>query len=167
MVLWDGYAGHVCNWKNQLTPGLILYLWLSKVLANERRRYTRNVSSHWLRPCLDIQTILLQISFFSESFVNNLLPVVFIQGKAPIHCALVTPYGFVELGSSLFRVLAFHLLGTKPLLEPIRTVCQLNPEEQIQWHMNQNTNVFIQWNFSENIVCEMSASPVLNVSSWV
>ena len=35
-------------------PATVLYLSLSKVLANERRRYMCNVFSHWLRPCLVI-----------------------------------------------------------------------------------------------------------------
>ena len=40
-----------------LVPCLVSFDWLTgaigKVLANERRRYLRNVFSHWLRPCLD------------------------------------------------------------------------------------------------------------------
>ena len=31
--------------------GPVFYLWRSKILANERRRYICNVFSHWLRPC--------------------------------------------------------------------------------------------------------------------
>ena len=34
--------------------GTVFYLWLSKVSANERRRYICNVFSHWLRPCSTI-----------------------------------------------------------------------------------------------------------------
>ena len=37
--------------KKLAYPGFIFYPCLSKVLANERRRYICNVFSHWLRPC--------------------------------------------------------------------------------------------------------------------
>ena len=39
------------HWEDHSWSGPIFYLWLSKVLANERRRYLCNVFSHWLRPC--------------------------------------------------------------------------------------------------------------------
>ena len=34
--------------------------------------------------------------------------------------------------------------------------CQLEPQEQIQWNFNQNTNRIIHENASENIVWEMA-----------
>ena len=37
--------------------GSVLYLWLSKVSANERWLYICNIISHWLRPCSAIDRI--------------------------------------------------------------------------------------------------------------
>ena len=46
----------------------ILYLWLCKVSANERRHYMCNVFSHWPRPCIVIDRKLM-ILWYYRSFI--------------------------------------------------------------------------------------------------
>ena len=53
--------------------------------------------------------------------------------------------------------MACRLFGAKPLSQPMLGYCQLNPQEQLQWNYNQNTEIFIEENAFENIVCEMAA----------
>ena len=54
VICWCRKLFHFkCNFWAAMhhTQGPFSYLWLSKVLANERRRYICNVFSHWPRPC--------------------------------------------------------------------------------------------------------------------
>ena len=43
--------------------------------------------------------------------------------------------------------------------------CELDPQEQVELNFNQNTQLFIHENASENIVCEMAA--ILSRERWV
>ena len=46
---------------------------------------------------------------------------------------------------------------TKPSPEPILTYCQLDPQEKkLQSNSNQNSNIFIEQNAFENVVCSLS-----------
>ena len=46
---------------------------------------------------------------------------------------------------------------TKPLSEPVLTYCQLDPKEHISMNFIRNSNIFIQENMFENVVCQMVA----------
>ena len=61
------------------------------------------------------------------------------------------------IGSALIEIMACRLFGTQPLSQPMLGYCQLDPCEQIRWNFNQNTQLFIQENAYENIICEMMA----------
>ena len=68
-----------CFWVQDSGP--IFYLWLSKVLANERRCYKCNIFSHWLRPCsaiyreqaLNLYVVLCQKQV-SRAGTSNYIP---------------------------------------------------------------------------------------------
>ena len=54
--------------------------------------------------------------------------------------------------------MACHLVGGKPLSEPMLPYCQLDPKEHISViFFIQNSEIFIQENPFENVVCEMVA----------
>ena len=57
-------------------------------------------------------------------------------------------------------------IGSDNGLPPIRRqaiistnagLLSIEPQEQLQWNYNQNTEIFIEENAFENIVCEMAA----------
>ena len=52
MMTLENTSGCPCGAARKLSlSGPIFYLWLSKISANERRRYFCSVFSHWLIPC--------------------------------------------------------------------------------------------------------------------
>ena len=53
--------------------------------------------------------------------------------------------------------MACCLIGTKPLLEPMLTYCQVDPLKNIQYNFNQNYNIFIHENVVENVDYETPA----------
>ena len=53
--------------------------------------------------------------------------------------------------------MAGRLVGANPLSESVRGYCQSDPRNKLQWNFNQNTNIFIHENTSENIVSEKAA----------
>ena len=53
--------------------------------------------------------------------------------------------------------MACHLIGAKPLSEPMPDYCQLDPWEHISMKINQNTAIFIEENAHENVVYEMAS----------
>ena len=53
--------------------------------------------------------------------------------------------------------MAYRLDGAKPLYEPMYEYCLLNPREQTSVKFNRNSNIFIQENALENVVCEMAS----------
>ena len=67
--------------------------------------------------------------------------------------------------SALVQIMACRLFGAKPLFKPMLSYCQLDPKEQTSLIFNRNTNLFINQNASENIVCEMAT--ILSRGRWV
>ena len=61
--------------------------------------------------------------------------------------------------------MACRLVGAKPLSIPVLGYCQLDPRNNLRWIFYQNTNLFIQENASENIVCKKAA--ILSRGRWV
>ena len=60
--------------------------------------------------------------------------------------------------SGLAQRMACRLFGTKPLSKPLLVYCQLDLRNKLKWTFNnQNTELSILENASENIVCEMAA----------
>ena len=57
--------------------------------------------------------------------------------------------------------MACRLVGANPLSELVLEYCWLDPRNKLQWNFNRNSNIFIQENALENVVCEMA--PIL---SW-
>ena len=53
--------------------------------------------------------------------------------------------------------MARRLVGAKPLSELMLKYCKLDPKEQIQWNSNRNSNIVIQENALESVVCEMAS----------
>ena len=66
------------------------------------------------------------------------------------------------IGSALAQIMACRLDGTKPLSEPMLTICQLDPKKYISM---KYSSVFIQENAFEHVICEMAA--ILHRGSWV
>ena len=62
---------------------------------------------------------------------------------------------FLFTMSSLFQVMAWHLFGAEPLLEPMMTYL-LNTEEQITMEFVLNTKHFCKEIVFENVVCKDS-----------
>ena len=59
---------------------------------------------------------------------------------------------------ALVRVTTCRLFGTKQLLEPLPTYCQLDPQEkQTSVKFESNHKIFIHENAFENVACEMAA----------
>ena len=55
--------------------------------------------------------------------------------------------------------MACRLFGAKPLPEPMLTYCQLDRQEQTSViFQNQSSNIVIQENAFENVVCKMATS---------
>ena len=53
-----------------------------------------------------------------------------------------------------------HLLGAKPLPEPMMLIVSWtlkNKHHELLWNLNQNTNIFIQENAFEDVICQMCA----------
>ena len=69
-------------------------------------------------------------------------------------------------GSALVQVMACHLLGAKPLPEPMVSYCQLDFWEYIKWNSNQNSIMLTQENAFENVVCQKVGHFVLGEMSW-
>ena len=59
--------------------------------------------------------------------------------------------------SAVIQIMACRLFDAKPLSKPMLGYCQLDPWNKLQWNFNQNTNIFIQENAYENVVCETAA----------
>ena len=55
---------------------------------------------------------------------------------------------------SLVQIMACRLLSAKPLSEPMMVYRKLEPQEQIQWKSDWNSNIFIKDNAFENVVCQ-------------
>ena len=59
-------------------------------------------------------------------------------------------------GSALVQIMACRLDSAKPLSEPMLSYCQLHPKEHISMKFYFNSNIFIQENVSDHVVCEMA-----------
>ena len=57
-----------------------LNLWLSKVLANDRRRYICNIFSHWLRPSPAMDRKWTQAYMFEANFPDWIVRFLFLSG---------------------------------------------------------------------------------------
>ena len=53
--------------------------------------------------------------------------------------------------------MACHLVGAKPLSEPMLEYCLFDSQEQASVKINWNWCIFIQENAFEIVICEMSA----------
>ena len=67
--------------------------------------------------------------------------------------------------SALVKVMAFCLFGTKPLLEPMLTYCQLGPKDQTSVKFKLKYKIFIHKDAFENVICEIPA--ILSRDRWV
>ena len=56
---------------------------------------------------------------------------------------------------SLLHIMACRLTGAKPSSEPMLDYCYLR--NKLQWNLNQDSNIFIQQNAFESVVCETAA----------
>ena len=61
--------------------------------------------------------------------------------------------------------MAWRLDVAKPLTEPTLENCQLDPGNKLQWNFNRNSNIFVQENSFENVVCKMA--PILSLPQCV
>ena len=61
--------------------------------------------------------------------------------------------------------MAFRLAGAKPLSESMLDYCKLDLKNKFQWNSNRNSNIVIQENVFESVVCEMTS--ILSRSQWV
>ena len=52
--------------------------------------------------------------------------------------------------------MACRLDDAKPLSEPMLEYCELDPKEQT-WNLNRKSNIFLQENAFESVVCETVA----------
>ena len=68
-------------------------------------------------------------------------------------------YMHQQTGPWLVQIMACRLLSTKPLSESVPAYCQLELyfRNKFQWNYNQNSNIFIQENAFENVICKMAA----------
>ena len=53
--------------------------------------------------------------------------------------------------------MACRLVGTKPLSEPMLEYFHLTLRNILQWNFNRNSDIFIQENAFESVICEMAA----------
>ena len=53
--------------------------------------------------------------------------------------------------------MACRLDGAKPLSEPCWNIVNSTLRNKLQWTFNRNSNIFIQENVLENVVCEMAS----------
>ena len=51
--------------------------------------------------------------------------------------------------------MACHLIGAKPLSEPMLDIVNSKLRSKLQWNIKQNSYIFIQENAFENVICEM------------
>ena len=70
-----------------------------------------------------------------------------------------------QTGSTLVQVMTYHLVGTKPLPEPMLSYCQLDPRNKLQWNLNYNTKLFIHENAFITVLCKMAT--ILSRVRWV
>ena len=66
---------------------------------------------------------------------------------------------------ALVQIMACRLFGAMPISKPMLDYCQLALRNKFQWHLNQNTKLFIHENAFEYILCEMAA--ILSREWWV
>ena len=69
------------------------------------------------------------------------------------------------IGSTLVKIIDYHLFGAKPLSKPMVAIVNWTLRNKFQRSFIQITTVFIQENASEYIVCEMAA--ILSRGGWV
>ena len=60
-------------------------------------------------------------------------------------------------GSALVQAMTCRLSGAKSLPEPMLTYCQLGHLEQNSVTFEKKSNIYIQENAFEDVVCEMAA----------
>ena len=53
--------------------------------------------------------------------------------------------------------MACRLVGAKPLSEPMLDVVNWTLRDKLQWNLYRNSNIFIQANTFESVVCEIAA----------
>ena len=88
-------------------------------------------TSHYLRQCWPRSMSLYGIT--TPQWVNDFLFFFFFFKWLPqrfTFCGLVTPWDIRQIEWTLLQVMAWHLLGAKPLPEPMLTYHQLHPQEQ-------------------------------------
>ena len=70
------------------------------------------------------------------------------------------------IGSALVQMMAWRLLGAKPLsYYQCWVIVNWTLRNKLQWNFVQNTKLFIHKNAFENIICEMAA--ILSRGWWV
>ena len=57
----------------------------------------------------------------------------------------------------MILVMACRLAGAKPLFEPMLQYSQLAPRNKLQLNFDKNSNIFVQENAFESVVCEVAA----------
>ena len=66
-----------------------------------------------------------------------------------------TAYMRPWIGSALVQIMACRLFGAKPLHEPMMGYYHIGTiKNKLQWNFNPNTELFIQENVFESVVCQ-------------
>ena len=60
-------------------------------------------------------------------------------------------------GSSLVQIMACRLNGAKPLSAQCWNIVNWTLGNKLQWNFNRKSNIFIEENTFENVVCEMAS----------
>ena len=68
-----------------------------------------------------------------------------------------TPQNSPALGSVLVQIMAWSRFGASHYPIPCSLIVNWILTNKVQWNLNQNTEVFIQENAFEMVVCEMAA----------
>ena len=90
----------------------------------------------------------LQVDWTTISRVFFLFVCLFVL----VFCLVWRVYALIHL-PSLNQLLACRLVSAKSLSQTILENCQLALRNRLQWNINRSTNIFIQENAFEIVVC--------------
>ena len=118
--------------------------------------------------------ILIQISLKLVSIGTIDIKPALVQvksrhqiGELITHLTLLPHISVSELGQRWFRWWLVVYSAPSPYLNQCWVIVNWTRRNKLQWNFNQNTNVFIQENASENIVCGMAAILPKGRGRWV
>ena len=87
-------------------------------------------------------------SMVSYVIPARLINLFNIEAERRIYASVIQP--------SLVQLMACRLVGAKPLSKQCWNIVNWTLENKIQWNFNRNSNIFIQENAFEILVCEMA-----------